>query len=64
MNGRNAKALRKVFRAKENPEEYKRFKKALRGSDGDAKRQTFAMAQKIVKSGKTIHVGRHPDGGN
>lgn len=57
MNGRTAKALRKVFKAEENPEGYKRFKKALRGSDSVARKKSMQVARNIVKSGKQIHVG-------
>lgn len=56
MSQKNYKALRKVFKSDENPEGYKRFKKALRGSDALARKKTFQMVHKIVKSGKPVHV--------
>lgn len=64
MNGRTAKALRKVFNATENPQGYKQFKRALRGSDPVAQKQAKQMARDIVRSGKVIHHGSLPNGGN
>lgn len=57
MNGRNAKALRKVFKAEENPAGFKAFKRALRGSDPIARKTALHTARKIANSGKEIHVG-------
>lgn len=57
MNGRNAKALRKVFKAKENPEGFKHYKRALRGSDPIARKLALETARKIAGSGKEIHQG-------
>lgn len=57
MNGRTAKALRKSFAAKENPENFKHFKRALRGSDPIARKKALAMARKIAHSGKEIRRG-------
>ena len=58
MNGRSAKALRKVFKAKQYPQEFNEFKRALRHSDPEAKKQALNMARKIAYSGKEIHVGK------
>lgn len=55
MNGRTAKALRKVFKAKENPDGFRDYKKALRHADPEARKKSLDMARYIVKSGKTIH---------
>lgn len=56
MNGRTAKALRKVFKAKENPEGYHDFKRALRGSDAAARKKAFQFARDAVASGKEVHT--------
>lgn len=64
MNGRNAKALRKVFKAKENPDGFKAYKKALRGSSPEARKKALQMVRQIVQSGKEIHTIRNPHGGN
>lgn len=56
MNNRNAKALRKAFKAKENPEGYRAFKKAVRHSDPAARKQALQVARKIVASNKPIHM--------
>lgn len=55
MNGRTAKALRKVFNAKENPQGFKEYKRALRNSGADIHKKSAQMARDIAKSGKTIH---------
>lgn len=60
MNGRNAKALRKAFNAKEFPEEYKRYKRALRHSEPEVRKKALETARKIAKGGK-IHRGRFSD---
>lgn len=64
MNGRNAKALRKVFRAKENPENFKDFKRSLRNADTPTKKKALETARKIVKSSVPIYHGEIPNGGN
>jgi hypothetical protein len=55
MNGRTAKALRKVFKAKDNPENFKEFKRALNHADPETRKHTLQMARDIVKSGKPIN---------
>lgn len=55
MNGRTAKALRKVFKAPDNPEGYTAFKKAVRHSDPLDRQKALHAAREIVRSGKVIH---------
>lgn len=57
MNGKTAKALRKAFKAKENPIEFKAFKRALRGSDPIAREKALVLARYIAFSGKEVHRG-------
>lgn len=58
MNGRTAKALRKSFKAKDHPQEFNEFKRALRHSESTVKKKALTLARTIAHSGKEIHIGK------